>query len=255
MTLETIGLFMLVGMRVMGLLLAAPVFSHKRIPVMARITLACAFALMAMPIVEPGFSLPDSLWMLVLWFGKELVVGALMGLAIRMIFFILDFAAYVITVEIGLQPGPEFDPSTASSQGNPLGTIIYFLGIMILLSGSEYDMLLAFMRSFDVAPVGYIEANPFAAEYLIERTVDIFVIGILIAAPFTAVNFLVNLIFAVLGKVVPKLNVFILSFSVRIFFGTMVLTLTVGLIAHYTVNYIAETPEMMLRFILFRPQA
>jgi len=254
MTLEDVGLFMLVGMRVFGLFLAAPVFSHKSIPMVAKITLACAFTLMAMPMVEMGITLPDSLWVLVLWFGKELVVGAAMGIAIRMIFFVLDFAAHVITVEIGLQPGPEFDPSS-SSQGNPLGTIIYFLGLMILLSGSEYDMLLAFMRSFEVAPVGYFEANSFAADYIILKTVDIFKIGILIGAPFIAVNFLVNLIFAVLGKVVPKLNVFILSFSVRIFMGTTVLALTVGLIVHYAVGYISETPEMMLRFILFRPQA
>lgn len=245
---------MLVGMRVFGLFLAAPVFSHKKIPVIAKITLACAFAMMAMPMVDMGITLPDSVWMLVMWFAKELIVGALMGIAIRMVFFVLDFAAHVITVEIGLQPGPEFDPSTSSAQGNPLGTIIYFLGLMILLSGSEYDMLLAFMRSFEIAPIGYMEVNPFAAEYLIERTVDIFVVGILIGAPFIAVNFLVNLLFAVLGKVVPKLNVFILSFSVRIFLGTTVLTLTVGLIAHYAIDYMAETPEMMLRFILFRPQ-
>lgn len=245
---------MLVGMRVLGLFLAAPVFSHKGIPATAKITLACAFALLAMPMVELGITLPDSVGTLVLWFGKELVVGAMMGIAIRMIFFVLDFAAHVITVEIGLQPGPEFDPSTSSSQGNPLGTIIYFLGLMLLLSGSEYDILLAFMRSFEIAPIGYLEANSYAADYLIAKTVDIFKIGILMGAPIIAVNFLVNLVFAVLGKVVPKLNVFILSFSVRIFLGTFVLTLTVGLIVHYAVNYIAETPEMMLRFILFRPQ-
>lgn len=254
MTIETIGLFMLLGMRVFGLFLAAPVFSHKSIPVTAKITLTCAFALMAMPMVDMTIVLPSSAWSLVLWFGKELVVGAMMGIAIRMIFFILDFAAHVITVEIGLQPGPEFDPSTSSSQGNPLGTIIYFLGIMLLLSGSEYDMLLAFMRSFEVAPIGYFEANSYAADYMIAKTAEIFKIGILMGAPIIAVNFLVNLVFAVLGKVVPKLNVFILSFSVRIFFGTLVLTLTVGLIVHYAVNYIDQTPEMMLRFILFRPQ-
>lgn len=255
MTIESIAVFLLVLTRVLGFFLAAPVFSHSSIPVIAKITLASAFAIMAMPMVDLQITLPNSVWTLTLWFAKELTVGAMMGIAVRMVFFVLDFAAHVITVEIGLQPGPEFDPSSASSQGNPLGTIIYFLGLMLLLSGSEYDILLAFMRSFEIAPIDYFHLNSFAADYLILKTADIFKIGILMGAPIIAVNFLVNLIFAVLGKVVPKLNVFILSFSVRIFLGTTVLALTVGLIAHYAVNYIAETPEMMLRFILFRPEA
>ncbi|MBC2606019.1 flagellar biosynthetic protein FliR [Pelagicoccus albus] len=254
MTLEGITLFLLILVRVLGLFLAAPVFSHKSIPVIAKITLASGFAIMALPMVESGIAFPQSAWALALWMAKELAVGALMGIAIRMIFFVLDFAAHVITVEIGLQPGPEFDPSTASGQGNPLGTIIYFLGLMLLLSGSEYDVLLAFMKSFEIAPLGYFGINSYAADYIILKTVDIFKIGILMGAPIIAVNFLVNLVFAVLGKVVPKLNVFILSFSARIFLGTTVLALTVGLIAHYAVNYIAETPEMVLRFILFRPE-
>ncbi len=253
MTIEDIALFMLILTRVLGLFMAAPVFSHHSIPLVAKITLASAFAIMAMPMVEHNLVMPESIWALTLWFAKELVVGAMMGIAIRMIFFVLDFASHVITVEIGLQPGQAFDPGSAS-QGNPLGTIIYFLGLAILLSGSEYDILLAFMRSFEIAPVGYFGLNSFAADYVILKTADIFEIGILMGAPIIAVNFLVNLVFAVLGKVVPKLNVFILSFSARIFLGTTVLTLSVGLIAHYAINYISETPEMMLRFILFRPE-
>lgn len=255
-TIEDIALFLLILTRVLGLFLTAPVFSHTTIPVIAKITLAAAFALMVMPMVTVDtVNVPDSVWFLALWFAKELSVGLMMGIGMRMVFFVLDFAAHVITVEIGLQPGPAFDPSNSSSQGNPLGTIIYFLGLMLLLSGSEYDMLRAFIRSFEIAPVGYFGLNSFAADFLILRTADIFRIGILMGAPIVAVNFLVNLVFATLGKVVPKLNVFILSFSARIFLGTTVLTLTVGLLAHYAMAYIEQTPELMLRFILFRPQA
>ncbi len=253
MTIEDIALFMLILTRVLGLFLAAPVFSHKSIPIIAKVTLASAFAIMAFPMVDLEIAMPNEAWSLALWFAKELVVGAMMGIGIRMLFFVLDFASHVITVEIGLQPGQAFDPGTAA-QGNPLGTIIYFLGLAILLSGSEYDILLAFMHSFEVAPLDYFELNTFAADHVILATTGIFKIGILMGAPIIAVNFLVNLVFAVLGKVVPKLNVFILSFSARIFLGTTVLTLTVGLIAHYAVNYISGTPEMMLRFILFRPE-
>lgn len=247
-------IWMMILTRVVGLFLMAPVFSHRSIPVVAKLTLAAAFAIMAYPMVDVDGVYPDSVVSVALWSAKELSVGLTMGLAIRMVFFVLDFASYVITVEIGLMPGPEFDPANAASQTNPLGTIIYFFGLMLVLSGSEYDMLRSFMSSYEVAPLGLFDPNSFAADFIILQTTNIFRIGILIGAPIIAVNFLVNLVFATLGKVVPKLNVFILSFSARILLGTSVLVASVSLIAHYALDYIHQVPETMLRFIIFRPE-
>jgi len=195
---------------------------------------------------------PESIGEIALWMAKELMVGLLMGFAIRMLFFILDFAAYILTVEIGLTPSPEFDPSSASNF-NPLGSIVYFLGITLLLSGSEYDLLRAFMASYQVAPIGFTAVNEYAVEHIVVATGAIFKIGIMMSAPVLAVNFLVNLVFAVLGKVVAKLNVFILSFPVRILAGTSVLAFSVIIIVFYAMTIVEKTPESMLRYIIFRP--
>ncbi len=246
--------WLMVLTRIVGIFMIAPVFSHESIPFVAKVTLASAFATMAFPVVEIGSAFPSSVLALILWTAKELAVGVMIGLAMRMVFFVLDFASHILTVEIGLMPGPAFDLSSGGGQSNPLGTIVYFLGLMLLLNGSEYDILRAFVTSFEIAPLGYMQLNQYAGEFIIATTAGIFKIGVLIAAPVLAVNFLINLVFATLGKVVPKLNVFILSFSVRIFVGTTVLAASVMLIVGYAANYINQTPEMMLRFILFRPE-
>ena len=86
-----------------------------------------------------------------------------------------------------------------------------------------------------------------------EQSAGIFKIGILISAPVIAVNFLVNMVFAVLGKVVPKLNVFILSFSARILAGISIFSFTTVMIVGYLLKYTSGIPETMMRFILFRP--
>jgi len=250
--IEDIFLFMMVLARVTGLFLFVPFFSHRSLPVIARITLGSALALLAMPMIDAAPSVPNAVLPVILWMAKELSVGLMMGFGVRMIFYVLDFASHVITVEIGLMPSAEFDPSNASAH-NPLGSIVYFLGLMILLSGSEYDMLRAFLRSYEVAPIGFTGANSYAADYLVVKTTEIFKVAVLMSAPLIAVNFIVNLIFAVLGKVTPKLNVFILSFPARILAGTAIFSMSVTLLAHYIVNYVDETPEMMLRFIFFRP--
>ena len=134
-----------------------------------------------------------------------------------------------------------------------MGSMMYFLGLMVVLSGSEYDILRAYVSSYQIAPVGFTMVNEYAGDFIIEQSAGIFKIGILMAAPVIAVNFLVNLVFAVLGKVVPKLNVFILSFSARILAGISIFSFSILMVVGYIMNYTNGVSEMMMRFILFRP--
>ncbi len=244
--------FILILTRMVGLFLYVPFFSHKSIPLMAKGGFSVAFAIIIFPLVDINVALPETLLPLILWMGKELAVGLAMGFAVRMLFFMMDFASHILTVEIGLTPGAEFDPSSASG-ANPMGSMMYFLGLMILLSGSEYDILKAYLSSYTIAPVGFMDTNAYAADFLVRQTAGIFKVGILIAAPVIAVNFLVNLVFAVLGKVVPKLNVFILSFSARILAGISIFSFSIMMVIGYMVKYSEGTTEMMMRFIFFRP--
>jgi flagellar biosynthetic protein FliR len=54
-----------------------------------------------------------------------------------------------------------------------------------------------------------------------------------------------------LGRVVPRMNVFVLSFSVRLAAGMAMLALSAGLIAHYIAAQLGDAPEMMLRYLPF----
>ncbi|MEM9158810.1 MAG: flagellar biosynthetic protein FliR [Verrucomicrobiota bacterium] len=242
---------MLAIARVSGLFLFLPMFAGQSVPIPARVALASGISLLAMSGIDVAPPMPDSVFVLGIYLLKEVIVGLLMGFAVKMVFYLVEFAAYIITVEIGLMPSPEFDPMQ-SRGGNPLGSLVYFLALVIFLNGTEYHVFYAFLKSYEISPIGMEEVNLLAVEEVITATAGIFKIGILIAAPLVAVNFLINLIFAVIGKVTPKLNVFILSFPVRILAGTSVFAFTSVLIAYYIINYLGETPEMMMRFIFFR---
>ena len=83
----------------------------------------------------------------------------------------------------------------------------------------------------------------------VREVANVFVLGTLMAAPFIALNFIVNLSFAVLGKAVPKMNVFITSFAIRILCGLVLLVSCILLISAYILEHSRRSVEVMLDII------
>lgn len=244
-------LWMLVSFRAAGLLLMLPFIALRSVPVILRVGLAALLAWVVAPLAGGLVAYPTSVPELVLLVAKELSIGFMMGLSARLVFFALDLAAQILAVEIGLNPSPEFDPA-ANAAGNPLGTGLFYLGLVLFLGGAHYAVVFAFARSFELVPPGLqMPDNAFVA-VMVQHTARIFQLGVLMAAPVMAVNFLVNLVFSVLGRIVPRMNVFVLSFSVRLAAGLAMLALSAGLIAHYIMQQFGATPELMLHVLPFR---
>jgi flagellar biosynthesis protein FliR len=235
--------------RATALMLSMPVLSHTGFPRRARIGFAALLAWIVLP-ETAHLAYPTHLLALVLMAAKEIAIGVLMGLAVRMAFAVLDFAAQVIAVEVGLHPAPQFD-STANISGNPIGTGLFYLGVVVFFSGAHYAVILAFARSFELVPPGLQMPDMNFTGLVVRHTARIVELGVLMAAPFMAVNFLVNLTFSLLGRVVPRMNVFVLSFSARIVAGLSLLALSAGLFTHYIIQEFRALPEVMLRFLPF----
>lgn len=243
-------LWLLATFRASGLLMMLPISMMRSVPAILRIGLAGMLAWIVAPYAGDVIVYPTHVLEAVLLVAKELSIGLLMGLAVRLVFFTLEFAAQVLAVEIGINPGPEFDPSN-SAAGNPVGAGLFYLGLVLFLAGAHYAVLFAFARSFQLVPPGLQAPDVSFVTLVVKHTAAIFQLGVLMAAPVLAVNFLVNLAFSILGRVVPRMNVFILSFSVRLGAGLTMLALSAGLIVHYVMNQFGEAPELMLRFMPF----
>jgi len=244
--------WMLIGIRAAGLILMTPPFSTRVVPPLLKAAAVAGAATVVTFLVDPPAEVPTSFVMVVVEMARELGVGFAMGMAIRIVFATLDYAAHLLTVQIGLMPGPEFDPSSGVS-GNPLGSSLFYFGVLLFLSGVHYTVLYAFVRSFTLVPLSGVVADGTMLDLLVAKTAGIFQLGLLMAAPVVAVNFLVNLAFSVLSRVVPRMNVFVLSFSVRILAGMAIFALSIGLIGSYAIEAMDASPELMLRLLPFRP--
>jgi flagellar biosynthesis protein FliR len=155
-------------------------------------------------------------------------------------------------MEIGLMQSNLFNPLT-KQQDTVLSTGLTMLVITLIFSMNVHHLLLyAFVRSLELMPAGSMIQGVGTPDVIVRATGNIFILGLQMAAPLIAVNYIITLSFAILGRAVPGMNILVLSFGVRVFVGLSVLALVFGMIVQFLIGMINDSPEQMLQFLPFR---
>ena len=239
--------WMMVFVRVSALLAIFPLFSTQNVPVQARLALGALISFLLAPGLPTMAHAPTSLITLALLMAVEIGVGLLLGFVSRLLFYILEFAGNVISSEMGLNWGATLNPLSNTRSEVP-GLMLFYLGAMAFLTLDMHQWILrALQRSYQMLPIGGAHLGPALFTDIVGRTSQLFLAGLLIAAPVIAVSFLINLVFSVIGRAVPQMNVFIESFSFRVLAGLAVFGLSLNLMAQHVVNYLRRLPEDVLR--------
>jgi len=239
--------WLLVFLRISAFLLVLPFFSATNFPVTMRVSLGALAAMLLAPNLR-AFNLAHlSTFSLFGVMIQEVAIGLLLGFIARMIFYAVDLAGNIISTEMGLQMAQIMDPLTQASSQVPATILFYLASIVMLTLNLHHWMLLGFERTYDVLPMGTAHLSAALFENVVKHTSDIFMIALQISAPIIAVSFVVTVVFAVLSRAVPQMNVFTESFSFRIVGGLIVFGFTMNLTAQHVVNYLNRLPDDLLR--------
>ncbi|MCI0535287.1 MAG: flagellar biosynthetic protein FliR [Verrucomicrobiales bacterium] len=245
MSNELINWF-LVFTRTGAMLGTLPVFSSRTIPIKVRLALGAVLALMCAPLTSHVAIEAPSLWSLLRLVLMELSVGLLLGFVCRFLFFALEVGGGIIAAEMGLILPSEFNQFTGAGSMAP-ATILYWLGAMLLFSlDLHHWIIVGFQRSYGLVPIGGAHLREALALDVLARTRQVFTIALQISAPLMAVSFVVTLVFSVLSRAVPQMNVFQESIPVRTLLGLIAFGLTCTFMAQHIANYLRRLPEDML---------
>jgi flagellar biosynthetic protein FliR len=239
--------WMFVFLRGLGLLLQLPVLAGRPLPVTVRLGLGVCLATLLAGVV-PECTVPATLPALGFMAAGEVILGLALGFIARLAFSAVEMAGRIISSEIGLSATPGMGVPEPSTE--PLASLLSSLALVLFfLLGGHHALLEAYAKSFQLAHAGQASLGPVAAGVIIEGCGHVIELGLRMAAPFIAMNFLVTLAFSALGRMVPKMNVFIMSFSVRALAGLALLGVSGSLIARYLYIEFANAPLEMLRVI------
>ena len=240
--------WLLIAIRATAFLMLLPGLTGQPMPVTLRLALALAIATLLAPIIPIPAQTPATLLALAGAVGAEVLFGLLMGFVGRMAFYATEMGGRVIATEIGLTPTPGIEAPTASSE--PFAAMLHrFAVLLYFLVGAHLMAVGAFARSFHFAPPGLAGLNPAAADQLIGITGRTIGVGVQLAAPFIALNYLLTFAFGLLGRTVPKVNVFMLSMGARSFAGLALLGGAGVLFARYLLAAFEQLPSDMLLYL------
>lgn len=247
MTLEYLITWMMVFLRTLGVILQLPIMAGRPIPVMVRLGLCVCIATLLAGIV-PAATMPVTFWALLMATMGEVLLGLALGFVGRMAFAAIEMAGRIITTEVGITASPGMGVPEPAHE--PLAALLSsFAVVLFFMFGGHLTMLAALSRSFDLVLAGHPNISPGAGDSMIRATSHVIELGLRISAPFIAMNFLVTLAFSALGRVVPNMNPFAISFSAKIVAGFTLLASAGALIARYLYTEFDETPVRMLQVL------
>ncbi len=244
MTIGLLVTWMMVFLRTLGIFLQLPVLTNRPLPVTVRLGIClCVATLLSATL--PEAPVPATLGQLVGTVASELILGLAMGFVGRLCFGAVEMAGRVIATEIGVSATPGMGVPEPSQEAIA-AMLMTFAVVLFFMFGGHLMMVSALARSFAWAPAGAPMFVADAGDTIIRATSRVIELGVRMAAPFIAMNFLVTMTFSILGRVVPKMNVYLVSFSMRVIAGFTLLASAGALLARYLYTEFGEVPLRML---------
>lgn len=220
-SIAKVEIFVLVLARTAGIFTMVPLFGAKQVPVQIRVALSLALTLVLAPLCmssNQGVLAVDVLPMVFL-VAKEAIVGIVIGFVTVMVFAAIQMAGDFIDVHSGFSFATMLDP-VYGSQTAVGGRIQYLLaGLLFFVTNAHHLLLAGLADSFRIAPVGQLSLNPAVANGVLDLMAALFAVALRIAAPVVAAVFLTDVALAVMARVVPQMNVFMVGFPLKLGVG------------------------------------
>ena len=230
LTQDKIIIGMLILTRISGLFISGLFFGHTAIPIPLKAMLILILTLiMSSMFFEEAPPIKFEVINMTFLMFKEMLVGAILGFASNIIYWAARFGGGLIDMDMGFQAGMMFDQNAGAP--TLVGEFYALITLMIFLYLNGHHFLIeALFISMKVVPLTTFMITESTLTILFKTIISFMMLGLKIAAPVTISIFNTNLALVLLSKVSPQMNIFMLSFQVKVAVGLLVLSVSVPVV-------------------------
>lgn len=241
---ENLSVSILVFARLSGMIGLNPMFSRRNVPAMVRTGLVLLMTVLIAPnITAPP---PEFGWLgLTEGILKELLIGFILGYVFQIFYYMLFFAGDLLDVQFGLSMARVFDPGS-NIQMSISSNLLNFLFLLYLFATDSHLLMIEiFATSFSIVPAGGASFSAEVWSAMAELFAMAFSLGVRLALPFIAVEFILEASMGVLMKLIPQIHVFVINIQLKVLMGIFLLLAFAGPISGFIDNYMRIMFEYM----------
>ncbi|MCI8292732.1 MAG: flagellar biosynthetic protein FliR [Hespellia sp.] len=245
-------LFSLILMRMAGFVLLNPILGRSNIPMHIKSGLTMILTLLVYSFSsDKAFVTANSLelgFLLV----KEFAIGFLLGFIMQLFFFIITFAGYIIDFNLGLSMATVYDPQS-NAQQPVTGSLLQAWFVLLFLGVDGHLALMKILvTSAEIVPYGGVVITQGLGLRMIDIFLECIEMGVRLAIPIVAAEFLVEIGVGVLNKAVPQISIFVVNIQMKLIVGMLLLLILFSPIGEYLEKILStmmKTAQGILTFI------
>lgn len=245
-------------MRVGGLFLVIPIFGDSTIPPLVKVFLSFTINMIVFPIAAArGLAIASAASTtdmgIILLTLKEAAVGLTLGFIAKIFFDGLTFAFGHIGNQMGFNMASAYDHHTEANIPVISHMIMIFATMLFLAINGHHLFLKALVQSYQVVPIGGLVVSKSMVAYVLDTSAQVFWIAAKISAPMALTIFLINCAFGIISKAVPQINVFVVSFTINILTGFLVISLSLpvfGTNMAEVFQVMADRMDSLMKFLV-----
>lgn len=252
-SMNQLEVFLLILVRITAFIYVAPFFNLRNIPQKVKVGFSLFFSIIifqSIPITNLEYGSVIDLASIII---TEALVGVIIGFFTNISYYILSFAGNFIDIEIGFSMVNELDPVSNLRTTITANYYSYMVMLMMLITNLHHYIIIAFSDVFKIIPVGAGVIKPNLYILMTSFIKDYFIIGFRIVLPIFAAILVVSVVLAILAKIAPQMNMFVIGLQLKVFVGLIVLialTSFIPVVSEYIFNEMIHMMKLAIEALL-----
>lgn len=231
--------------RLTGMMVIAPLFAGFSLPLEVMVVLLLALSYVTLPMVSVMVPITLPISTLFISLIMNFFIGFFIGLMAYTVVSAVYVGAEIFGIQSGFNVSGSLDPTMEES---PLTSeFVYLIAVYVFVSLKGhlliYESVIKSIEKFPLV-VAELPFNLLNNLYL-RLFIDMFLISLQIAMPLIGLMFLINILFGLLSRLVPQMNVFMVALPA----STMIMFLVlVGMIPVW-IELISRMVEKLIPYL------
>jgi len=242
--------FMWPFLRIGAMVMAAPVFNSRQVPMRIRLLLAFMLTLIIAPLIPAPPVVPVFSHQAFIIALQQILIGVAMGFILQMVFGALVFGGQVIALSMGLGFASMMDPQNGVQVPVVSQYYLILATLSFLLLNGHLFLVQLLSDSFHTLPVAMDGISRNGLRDIVAWASRMFAGGLLIALPSMAALLLVNLGMGIASRAAPQLNIFAVGFPIAMLIGFALMWITLPDVLANFGELLNEGFALMMRLLL-----